>query len=241
MSTYTSNLGLTKPSADEYIDIDVINVNMDKIDNALNTTFFINSFSGVNKDILILARNVCKAGTTVVQMGMGAEPIFLNYSMAIVVKSNAGDRITIMSAQSGTGVLYTNVWADDTWSGWQAAECTTEKGTSNGWTYKKYADGTAEAWCAVLDNNRFEYCNRTEEGYARGWISQSNQISFPFTFKEKPYISVDARGYQNEFILSAVSDSTTSYCIISSIIMSADEGKTVDGVRLCIQIKGRWK
>lgn len=32
MATQTTNLGLTKPSYDEHIDVDIINDNMDKID-----------------------------------------------------------------------------------------------------------------------------------------------------------------------------------------------------------------
>ena len=61
-----------------------------------------------------------------------------------------------------------------------------DEGTSNGWTYRLWSDGTAECWCKV----QFTTNISTAWGnlYSSGAISSTNK-TFPFTFTEIPVVT----------------------------------------------------
>lgn len=81
------------------------------------------------------------------------------------------------------------------------------QGTGNGWTYRKWSDGTMEMWCTVT------ITAQTNSSDAGGYVSASAATpqNFPFTFASVPNVQVtcDSGGVTGS-VTSSVRPSTTS-------------------------------
>lgn len=70
------------------------------------------------------------------------------------------------------------------------ADYVTEKGTTDGWTYRKWSSGIAECWC------NYSHTTAISKSWGSMYYSDSlsPKIDYPFTFKERPIENVTFRG-----------------------------------------------
>ena len=109
-------------------------------------------------------------------------------------------------------------------------------GTSNIWTYRKWASGIAECWGTAW------YYNLTiNRAYGSVYVAQAGNeqgnIDFPFTFAYRPVITKSVDG-GNQWILGS-SDVTTTNTGTFWICRAAASSNVTVGVS--IMVKGLWK
>ena len=114
-----------------------------------------------------------------------------------------------------------------------------EQGEYLGWTYRKWTDGTAECWMNYSVDTAIT--NSTAGGwYASGNLTLTN-LTLPFTFKERPTVTVSTMPTGNSWAIvfpGSTAGSTTQTGSFQLLGTTSTSSKTY---LLSYQVRGKWK
>lgn len=115
-----------------------------------------------------------------------------------------------------------------------AGNAVVEQGTSGGWTYKKYADGTAECWG---NHTRSIAVNIASSAYG-GYRSDAQTFDFPFSFTSVPSVSIiGGSGSNGAWINSALGTGPNG----AVVLLSSATSQTATNRTIHIHAYGNWK
>lgn len=114
-----------------------------------------------------------------------------------------------------------------------------ESGESNGWSYRKWDDGTAECWCLATLNSSV-----ASNSGQFNLTPTSIYKAYPFTFADAPSITANAYNEDNYSLFTVLSGDTqtTTYTPYINAARPASAAITdaID-IRFSIYVIGKWK
>ena len=113
-----------------------------------------------------------------------------------------------------------------------------EQDTYNGWTYRKWTDGTAECWRNLTLSASIQ--NATSGWYSSGELSGTN-LYFPFTFKERPSVNVSVMPTGNTWAVIFPSNTTGDTTKTGSYQLMSTSSFTSKSYLISYHVKGRWE
>lgn len=115
-----------------------------------------------------------------------------------------------------------------------------EQDTYNGWTYRKWTDGTAECWRNLTIDN-VNISNASAGGwYASGNLTSTN-LTFPFTFKERPSVTVSTMPTGTSWAIVFPGSTAGNTTQTGSFQLLGTTSTTNKTYILSYQVKGRWE
>ena len=112
-------------------------------------------------------------------------------------KSGTKNRTQIALPYRTSGAMYHRFYNDGAWTSWkknvygdELAAYVVEKGTSNGWTYRKWSNGVAECWYSKTING-FS-CSTAMTSTAWSWYrtGEITANNYPLTFSSTPNLQM---------------------------------------------------
>lgn len=108
-------------------------------------------------------------------------------------KSGTKNRTQIALPYRTSGAMYHRFYNNGTWSSWkknvygdELAAYVVEKGTSNGWTYRKWSNGVAECWYDKTISGKA--CSTAVGSWYR--TDEISTTSYPVTFSSTPNLQM---------------------------------------------------
>ena len=115
-----------------------------------------------------------------------------------------------------------------------------EQDTYSGWTYRKWTDGTAECWKNLTIDNV-----NISNSFAGGWYASGNlestNLTFPFTFKEQPSVTVSTLPTGTSWAIVFPGSTAGNTTQTGSFQLLGTSSTTAKSYILSYQVKGRWK
>lgn len=109
----------------------------------------------------------------------------------------------------------------------------------NGWSYRKWSDGTAECW-RTLSVTTAVSTSTNASWYSSGELSSTN-LSFPFTFKARPSVTVQTMPTGSSWCIVFPSNTTGSTTKTGSYQLNSMSSTSSRAHLLSYDVKGRWK
>ena len=125
-------------------------------------------------------------------------------------------------------------WTYGEWKCFSAAQdYIVEQGTRDGWTYKKWSDGTAECWCAKSCTLTW-----TDADAVLRYTTNRTDFNFPVgLFSASPCVTANFRS--TAIILTTINASSNTTCGFNFVrVLGGADAITGD---LYVQAKGTWK
>ena len=113
-----------------------------------------------------------------------------------------------------------------------------KEGTSGIWTYRKWSDGLAECWGNLTISATIG--NATAGWYSSGELSGTN-LSFPFTFKERPTVTVSVMPTGQTWAVLFPSNTSGSTTQTGSYQLMSTSNFTSKSYVISYVVKGKWE
>ena len=115
-----------------------------------------------------------------------------------------------------------------------------EQDTYSGWTYRKWTDGTAECWRNLTIDNVNISTSSAGGWYGSGNLESTN-LTFPFTFKELPSVTVSTMPTGTSWAIVFPGSTAGSTTQTGSFQLLGTSSTTAKSYILSYQVKGRWE
>ena len=133
-------------------------------------------------------------------------------------------------------MLENDVWEYGVWKVIDGADAIIDHGSTDGWYWRKYANGTAECWCRVSQTIDIS----TEWGSF--FYGTPQVVTFPFAFASVPVCNISteyqAAGNPSCFVASNGRTTTTQ---AANILLARPTAKTAVDCVVVYHAIGRWK
>lgn len=127
-------------------------------------------------------------------------------------------------------------WVYGKWKVTGGLDAVVEQGETDGWTWMKYANGTAECWCRVSQTIDIT------TGWGNMFYGTPKVVTFPFTFAYVPVCNISteyqAAGNPSCFVVSNGRTTTTQ---AANILLARPTEKTAVDCVVVYHAIGRWK
>lgn len=114
----------------------------------------------------------------------------------------------------------------------------TEHGTSGNWAYRKWSDGTSEAWYSEYINQQVSFTTHSGSNYYytnADWVSKEVNIpSGIFTNADTAFVNIGCNAYISAFI-----SARTATAVTVRAFTPYSTTPTIHHLQL--YVKGRWK
>lgn len=172
----------------------------------------------------------------------------LNYQDSYSFVATASDSVMSISSQESGAVTGTTVfdWSKNdfafnvpvTIQGYDVPTIVDE-GTSGIWTYRKWSSGIAECW-GTLEFTADVATSTNANWFSSGELTNTN-ISFPFTFVERPMVNAQTTPTGQSWCIVFPSNTTGSTTKTGSYQLMSTTSKTAGKHLISYDVKGWWK